>query len=102
MYKSKMQIRIELLCTLAANGRIDLARLSHKIELDKTCTLQHLMVLIDQGFVKKRKTENGNFYSVTERGRTILRVIGPIVKEAHKIQIRNLEAIESVLSGAGY
>jgi predicted ArsR family transcriptional regulator len=82
---------------------MDLMEISNKLELDKTNTLQHLMLLMNQGYVRKRNVEGTqNFYYVTEKGRTILKVIGPIVKEAHKIQMRNLEVIESVLSEAGY
>jgi hypothetical protein len=39
---------------------------------------------------------------VTERGLKVLKVVSPLIKEAHKLEMRNFEAISSVLSGAGY
>ena len=40
-------------------------------------------------------------YVGTERGLKVLKVINPIVKEAHKIQMRNFELISNTLSEAG-
>ena len=103
MYRSKLQICIEILCTLASNGRMNLISLRNKVELDKVHLIQHLRLLKNRGLVEKQNLgENKIFYAVTERGLTVLRVVGPIIKEAHKIQMRNLVAISSVLSGAGY
>ena len=103
MYRSKLQIRIEILCTLASNGPMKLILLRDKLELNETHLIQHLMSLKNQSLVKKQNLgEDKIFYAITERGLTVLRVINPIVKEAHKIQLRDFEAISKVLSSAGY
>ena len=103
MYRSKLQICIEILCTLASNGPMNLTSLRNKVELDKTQLEPHLKLLKNRGLIKKQILgANKIFYAVTERGLTVIKVITPIIKEAHKIQMRDLEAISTVLSGAGY
>ena len=82
---------------------MNLISLRNKIELDKTHLKPHLKLLKNRGLIKKQILgENKIFYAVTERGLTVIKVISPIIKEAHKIQMRDLEAISTVLSGAGY
>ena len=102
-YRSKLMICIEILCTLASSGPMKLTQLTHKVEMDKFHLLPHLRLLENRGLVEKQNVdENKIFYFVTERGLTVLKVINPIIKEAHKIQMRDLEVISSTLSGAGY
>jgi DNA-binding PadR family transcriptional regulator len=60
-------------------------------------------LLIDRGLVEQQNWgENEIVYAVTERGLKVLKVVSPIIREAHKIQIRDFEIISTTLSEAGY
>ena len=103
LYKSKLQICIEILCNLASNGPMNLAQLNPKVQLDITRLMPHLKLLKNRGLIDKQNLGEDNIiYVVTERGLRILKVIGPMIKEAHKIQVRNFATIAGSLSGAGY
>ena len=87
MHRSKLKICIEILCILASNGPMKLTQLTTKVELNKTRLKQHLRLLKNRDLVERQKLgENKIFYVVTERGLKVLKVIGPIIKEARKIQ----------------
>jgi predicted transcriptional regulator len=87
MQRSKLKICIEILCILASNGPMKLTQLTTKVELNKTHLRQHLRLLKNRDLVERQKLgENEIFYIATERGLKVLKVIGPIIKEAHKIQ----------------
>ena len=102
-YKSKLTICIEILCTLVSNNTMNLTQLTHKLEMSREHLIPHLKLLRDRGLVEKQKTgENKIVYNVTDRGIKVLKVVSPIIKEAHKIQMRDFEAISNTLSGAGY
>jgi predicted transcriptional regulator len=102
-YRSKLMLCIEILCTLASKGSMNLTQLTHKVQMDKARLIPHLRLLHNRGLVKKKNlSENKIFYVVTERGLKVLKVVSPIIREAHKIHIRNFEVISSTLSGAGY
>jgi hypothetical protein len=78
-------------------------QLSHKVELDTIRLIPHLRLLIDRGLLEQQNLgEKGIFYVVTERGLKVLKVVSPIIKEAHKIQMRDFEIISNTLSEAGY
>ena len=101
LYVSKLQMCIKILCTLVSNGPMKLNQLTHKVELDKSRLIPHLRLLKNRGLIEKQNLgENKIFYRVTERGLKVLKVIGPIIREAHNIQVRNFKAISSVLSEA--
>jgi len=102
-YRSKLVICIDILCALVSNGFMKFTQLSHEVELDKTRMIPHLRLLIDHNLVEQRNLgENEIFYAITERGLKVLMVISPIIREAHKIQIRDFEIISNTLSEAGY
>ena len=102
-YRSKLILCIEILCTLASKGSMNLTQLTHKVELDKSRLIPHLRLLYNRGLVEKQNQgEQKIYYVVTERGLKVLKVINPLIREAHKIQLRNLEVISSTLSGAGF
>lgn len=102
-YRSKLMLCIEILCTLASKGPMNLTQMTHKVEMDKTRLIPHLRLLHNRGLVEKQNQgKHKMFYSITERGLKVLKVVNPIIREAHQIQIRNLEVISSTLSGAGY
>jgi predicted transcriptional regulator len=102
-YRSKLIICIDILCALVSKGPMKFTRLSHKIELDTARLIPHLRLLIDRGLIEQRNlSENEIFYVITERGLKVLKVVSPIIREAHKIQMRNFEIISNTLSEAGY
>jgi len=102
-YRSKLMICIDVLCTLVSNGPMKFIQLSHKVELDTLRLIPHLRLLIDRGLVEQQNWgENEIVYIVTERGLKVLKVINPIIREAHKLQMRNFETISNTLSEAGY
>ncbi len=87
LQRSKLKICMEILCTLASNGPMKLSQLTTKVELNKTHLRPHLRLLKNRDLVEKQKLgKNEIFYVVTERGLKVLKVIGPIIKEARKIQ----------------
>ena len=101
LHKSKLQGCVEILCTLSSNGPMKLIQISHETELIQSILMANLSLLNDRGLVEIQNLgEDKNVYVVTERGLTVLKVIGPLVREAQRIQMRNFEAISSALSGA--
>jgi predicted transcriptional regulator len=102
-YRSKLMICIDILCTLVSNGPMRFVNLSHKVELDTIRLVPHLRLLIDRGLVEQQNLgENEILYIVTEKGLKVLKVVGPMVREAHKIQMRDFETMSNTLSEAGY
>lgn len=102
-YRSKLILCIEILCTLASKGPLNLTQLTHKVEVDKSRLILHLKLLYNRGLVEKQNQgEQTIYYLITERGLKVLKVINPLVREAHKVQLRNLEVISSTLSEAGF
>lgn len=102
--KSKLMMCIEILCTLVSNGRpMTLTQLRDKFEMDECRLKPHLRLLWNRGLVEEESFgDNTIHYVVTERGLKVLNVISPIIREAHKIQMREFELISNTLSGAGY
>lgn len=101
-YRSKLVICIDILCSLVANGPMKFTPLSHKVELDTIRLIPHLKLLIDRELIEQQTWgEDEILYAITERGLKVLKVVHPIVKEAHKLQIRNFELISNTLSEAG-
>ena len=87
MHRSKLKICVEILCTLASRGPMQLNQLMAKIELNKTRLEPHLRLMKNRDLVERQKFgENEIFYVVTERGLKVLQDIGPIIKEVRKIQ----------------
>ena len=102
-YKSKLTICIEILCTLVSNGTMNITQMTHKLEMSKDSLTPHIELLTNRELVEERNVDNNEtVYAVTERGIKVLKVVNPIIKEAHKIQMRDFEAISNTLSGAGY
>ena len=102
-HRSKLMICIDILCTLVSNGPMKFTHLSHKVELDTIRLIPHLRLMIDRGLVEQQNwSENEIVYVVTERGLKVLKVVNPLIKEAHKLQMRDFETISNTLSEAGY
>ena len=103
MHRSKLQIYVEILCSLVSNGSMKLGQMTDEVELDENRLIPYLRLLKNRGLIEKQNLgENEILYVVTERGLKVLKVINPIIREAHKIQIRNFEAISSALSAANF
>ncbi len=101
--KSKLVMCIEILCTLVTRGPMKLPQLLEEFEIDKVRLTAHLRLLWDRGLIEEEKFEdNQTYYLVTPRGKTVLKVVGPIIKEAHKIQMREYDYLSNTLEGAGY
>jgi len=78
-----------------------LTQMTQYVELDKTRLISHLSLLNDRGLVGEQNLgEDERAYFVTERGVSVLKVVGPLIREAQRIELRNFEAISRALSGA--
>ena len=99
--KSKLMICVEILCILVANGPMKLTWLCDKFEIGDSNLEPYMKLLWNRGLVEEENFgDNETHYVVSERGLKVLKVIGPILKEAHKIQMHNFEAVMNALSGA--
>ena len=103
LHRSKLQICIEILCSLVSKGSSKLSQISDEVALDKARLIPYLRLLRNRGLINKQNLgEKRVFYVVTERGLKVLKVINPIIKEAYRIQIQNLQTISSILSTAKF
>ncbi len=102
LYKSKLMLCVEVLCTLVAKGPMKMIQLINNFEMEESRLEPHLRLLWNRGLIEEEEFDNETLYIVTERGITVLKVVSPLIREAHKLQMRNFEAISNVLSGAGY
>jgi len=94
-----LQICVEILCGLAAEGPLKLSHLVHMVELNRTKLSSVIGFLYDCGLVGEQNLDdNEKAYYVTERGLSVLKVIAPLIKEAQRLEKRNFEAISSALS----
>jgi predicted transcriptional regulator len=101
-YRSKLIICIDILCSLTSNSSINFSKLAHKVQLDTVRLIPHLKLLINRDLIEQQTKDNEVTYIITERGLKVLKILNPIVKEAHKIQIKNFEIISNTLYEAGY
>ena len=87
MQRSKLKICNEILWTLASHGPMKLTQLTTKVELSKTRLEKHMRLLKSRNLVERQRLgANEIFYVATERGLKVLKIMGPIMKEARKIQ----------------
>ena len=101
--KSKLVVCIEILCALVSKGPMKLTQLLDHFEIDKARLTSHLRLLWDRGLIEEETFEdNQTYYLVTPRGKIVLKVVGPILKEAHKLQLREYDYLSNTLEGAGY
>ena len=71
-------------------------QISRKVNYDRSRLRENLDFLVDRGLVEKQKTG----YVVTKRGHSVLSVLGPLVKEAKRVELQNFEAIKNKLDKA--
>jgi len=101
LHKSKLQVCVEILCSLSSNGPLKLSQIGREVELDKSVLIEDLSFLYDRGLVGEQNLgEDEKVYFVTERGVSVLKVVSPLIREAQRIEARNFEAISSALSEA--
>jgi predicted transcriptional regulator len=99
LYLSKLQICVKILCVLTTDGPLNLSQLIPKVELDRI-NLKSVMdflyhhCLVGEKDLDKRERS----YFVTEQGMSVLKVVGPLVKEAKRVQLQNYEAISDAIS----
>jgi predicted transcriptional regulator len=94
-----LQICVEILCALAAEGPLKLSQVVHRVELNKTKLISVIDFFYDRGLVGEQNLDDDEkAYYVTERGVSVLKVIAPLIKEAQRLEERNFEAISSALS----
>lgn len=101
MQKSKLQISIEILCCLSSKGPLKWKQISDEIELSKSILMEHLSFLYERGLVGEKLGEEKDYF-VTERGLSLIKVMGPMVREAQRLEIRNLERISSAIAGTKF
>jgi len=103
LVRSKLMICIDILCSLVSKGPMKFIQLSHTVELDTIRLIPHLKLLIDRGLLEQQNCGKSEIvYLITEKGLKVLKVVSPIIREAHKIQMRDFEIISNTLSEAGY
>ena len=98
MIESKLQICIQVLCALVSSGPSQLTNLMHKVELDITNLNSVMGFLHDRGLVGECNLGVGKAYFATERGRSVIKVVSSLVKEAHRIKVGEYKAISTALS----
>jgi hypothetical protein len=75
--------------------------ISSKVDLEVTRLGANLGLLCYRGLVEKQEMEDGkDIYVVSGRGLSVLKVLGPIVREAKRIERENYETISNTLSDA--
>ncbi|MBT8171624.1 hypothetical protein KJN74_01970, partial [Candidatus Bathyarchaeota archaeon] len=84
-------------------GPMIFRKLTDKVELDTIRLIPHLKLLLNLDLIEQKPwDENELVYAITNKGMKVLTVVSPIIKEAHKISVRNFEIISNTLSDAGY
>jgi DNA-binding HxlR family transcriptional regulator len=101
--ESKLIVCLNILCTLVSTGPLTISQLKISLKLDEARLSPLLKLLWNRGFVEEEPlTPTESRYRVTERGTKMLKVVSPIIREAQKMRIRDLEAVTNALFAAGY
>lgn len=103
MHKSKLQISVEILCSLSSKGPMKLAQISDEVELSKSMLMEYLEFLYERGLVGENNPgDEEKTYFVTDKGLSVIKVMVPIIKAAQRIEIHNLKRISNALSGTKF
>ena len=103
MDKSKLQLSIEILCALMSKGPLKWRQISNDVELSKPNLIEQLDYLYERGLVGVSNLDDTEkSYFVTERGLSVIKVIGPMVREAQRLEVQNLERISRALSSTKF
>jgi len=61
--------------------------------------MEYLGFLCDRGLVGEQSLgDEERVYFVTDKGLSVIKVMGPMVREAQRLEVRNLERISSALA----
>ena len=103
MHKSKLQVNVEVLCSLSSKGPLKAEQLIDEVDLCKSILIEHLDFLYDRGLIGEQNLDdNEKAYFITERGLKMIKVIGPMVREAQRLEVYNLERISRALAGTKF
>ena len=103
MHKSKLQVNVEVLCSLSSKGPLKAEQLIDEVDLSKSILIEHLDFLYDRGLIGEQNLDdNEKAYFITERGLKMIKVIGPMVREAQRLEVYNLERISRALAGTKF
>jgi len=103
LHKSKLQVNVEVLCSLSSKGPLKAEQLIDEVDLSKSILIEHLDFLYDRGLIGEQNLDdNEKAYFITERGLKMIKVIGPMVREAQRLEVYNLERISRALAGTKF
>jgi len=103
LHKSKLQINVEILCSLSSKGPLKWKQISDEVDLSKSILMEHLDFLYDRGLIGEQNLDDAEkSYFITDRGLNMIKVMGPMVREAQRIEVHNLERISRALAGTKF
>ena len=103
MHKSKLQVNVEILCSLSSKGPLIMTQISDEIGLSKSILMEHLEFLYDRGLIGEQNLDDEEkAYFITDRGLNMIKVMGPMVREAQRLEVHNLERISRALAGTKF
>lgn len=103
MHKSKLQVNVEILCSLSSKGPLKSEQLIDVVDLSKSILIEHLDFLYDRGLIGEQNLDDEEkAYFITDRGLNMIKVMGPMVREAQRLEVYNLERISRALAGTKF
>ncbi len=103
MHKSKLQVNVEILCSLSSKGALKAEQFIDEVDLSKSILIEHLDFLYDRGLIGEQNLDDEEkAYFITDRGLNMIKVMGPMVREAQRIEVHNLERISRALAGTKF
>ena len=103
MHKSKLQVNVEILCSLSSKGPLKAEQLFDEVDLGKSILIEHLDFLYDRGLIGEQNLDDEEKgYFITDRGLNMIKVMGPMVREAQRLEVYNLERISRALAGTKF
>ena len=86
-----------------SKGPLKWRQISNDVELSKPNLIEQLDYLYERGLVGVSNLDDTEkSYFVTERGLSVIKVIGPMVREAQRLEVQNLERISRALSSTKF
>ena len=103
MHKSKLQVNVEILCSLSSKGPLKTEQIRDEVDLSKHILKEHLEFLYDRGLIGEQNLDDEEkAYFITDRGLNMIKVMGPMVREAQRLEVHNLERISRALAGTKF
>ncbi len=98
--RSRLQWCIEILCVLSVKGTLRFKQIRRWIQLDKSFLVEYLRFLVDRDLVDEETSEGGKRgFTITNKGLSVLKILGPLVREAYRIEVQNFNRTDSIFSG---